>query len=350
MTTRLPRARLRPRTCPATGRYDPAGACYGKLPRDHQLSVRLSLTIAPAINQRQLLTRPLLSSVPFAQLPTAGDKLLKRLLSRARGAKHVQNFSAMVRHLVTQRLAHPPPTPDLFSSIPTVPTEKRPYPIPFNEILAECTTMLDAGNDTTQTSLANAMFLLSTHPAVQTKLRQTLTASLPDQAGLVVGYYNHLQHMPYLRAVLDESFRVHTPVRFGLPRRTTEATKIAGHWIAAGVTVSAPLDLLHTNPSLFTRPENFLPERWLPEDQGGIFAEERGRLKDFVIPFSIGPRACVGRNLAYMELSIVIAALVRAFEWSVDGEKHGEEGMEVVERLNANPKELWVVARPIREA
>ena len=251
----------------------------------------------------------------------------------------------MVRHLVTHRLAHPPSSSDLFSSIPTTPTEKRPDPIPFSEILAECTTMLDAGNDTTQTSLTNVMFLLATHPSVQDKLRaELLHACPPDEP--VASYYDHLQHIPYLRAVLDEAFRVRTPVRFGLPRRTTEATCIAGQWIPADTTVSAPLDLLHRNTSLFSEAEEFMPERWLED---GVFEEERKSLKEFVLPFSLGPRACVGRNLAYMELSIVIAALVRGFEWMVDAEKHelGVDGMEVVERINANPKELWVVARPV---
>ena len=80
----------------------------------------------------------------------------------------------------------------------------------------------------------------------------------------------------------------------------------------------------------------------------GVFEHERSNLKSFVLPFSLGPRACIGRNLAYMELSIVVAALVLAFEWELDVDVHGDgRGLEIIERLNANPKELWVHASPV---
>lgn len=217
--------------------------------------------------------------------------------------------------------------------------------------------MMDAGNDTTQTSLTNAMYHLALRPAAQSKLREELESALPA-ARKPVASHQDLQHVPYLRAVLDESFRCRPPVAFGLPRRTTEATRICGHDIAAGTTVSSPLSALHLNEDLFSNASAFVPERWLAHaDDRSPYGAQLSNLRDFVLPFSIGPRACIGRNLAYMELSIVVAALVLAFEWELDGEKHedtgfGEEGgLEVVERLNANPKELWVKAVPIpREA
>ena len=249
----------------------------------------------------------------------------------------------MVRYLVTRRIESPPKTPDLFSSIPVTPTEKRPYPVPLAEIMAECTTMLDAGNDTTQTSLTNALYHLSDYPRTQDKLREILRSALPAESRPVASY-QQLQHVPYLRAVLDESFRCRPPVNFGLPRKTVEATTIAGHTIPAGVTISSPLSSLHHDRRLFSEPQKFIPERWLPD--ADIYPDEHHNLKDFVHPFSLGGRACIGRNLAYMELSIVIAALILEFEWSLDDSVHGgDKGIEIIERLNSNPKELWVHAR-----
>lgn len=204
--------------------------------------------------------------------------------------------------------------------------------------------MLDAGNDTTQTSLSNAMYHLALYPVAQTKLREVLEASLAEDVRPVASY-QQLHHVSYLRAVLDESFRCRPPVNFGLPRRTTEPTMIAGHLIPADVGISAPLSALHLDPRLFSEPERFIPERWIAES--GVFEDERCNLKDYVLPFSLGPRACIGRNLAYMELSIVVAALVLAFDWKLDEDVHGGgKGMEIIERLNANPKELWMTATP----
>ena len=90
----------------------------------------------------------------------------------------MDDFGSMVRYLLTHRIAYPPKTPDLLSSIPTKPTPKRPEPVPLSEVMAECTTMLDAGNDATRTSLTNAMYHLSLYPETQTKLRRIRSQSL----------------------------------------------------------------------------------------------------------------------------------------------------------------------------
>jgi cytochrome P450 len=201
----------------------------------------------------------------------------------------------MVRYLVTHRIENPPGEADLFSSMPLKPTSKRPQPVLLHEIFAENTTMLDAGNDTTQTSLTNTLYLLSLNPEQQTKLRSVLMSELSTDERPVASY-QRLQHIPYLRAVLDESFRVRSPVNFGLPRKTVSPTMIAGHEIPAGVTISSPLDALHHNPQLFSEPEAYVPERWLADSS--YHPEERGNLKEYVLPFSLGGRACIGRNLA----------------------------------------------------
>ncbi|CAL8584006.1 hypothetical protein XPA_009616 [Xanthoria parietina] len=180
--------------------------------------------------------------------------------------------------------------PDLFSNLPYRPTEKRPVPMPVHEIVAECTTMMDAGNDTTQTSLTNCMYQLAANPAKQTKLRNQLLATLPEKEHQPIAHYAELQKAPYLRACLDESFRCKPPVAFGLPRRTVgNGAMIAGHFIPADVTVSCPLYSLHRNPSLFEDPLAFLPERWLPDDEDYAPSdEERQNLK--ILLSAVQPR------------------------------------------------------------
>ena len=282
-------------------------------------------------------------NVLWAHLPESLDKLVKIILANTHGRQSALNFYAMANHMVVERIRSPPSEPDLFSNLPVTPTEKHPTPMPLHEIVAECTTMMDAGNDTTQTSLTNCMYNLAANPAKQSKLRAQLLALGGDP----IAHYSALQKAPYLRACLDESFRVQPPVAFGLPRRTVApGATIAGHFVPPDVTVSVPLFSLHRDPNLFPDPLAFIPERWLPDDEVYTPSErERRNLKEFVLPFSLGGRACIGRNLAYMELSIVIAALVMGFEWELRVE--GQE-MEYVERLNRNPKSLWVRAR-VRE-
>ena len=94
---------------------------------------------------------------------------------------------------------------------------------------------------------------------------------------------------------------------------------IAGNCIAPDVTVSSPLRELHFSPSLFSNQHDWIPERW-SSDKPDFMNEERQNLKKFAMPFTTGTRASIGPNLAYMEISITMAALVLSFEWkTVDG-------------------------------
>lgn len=282
----------------------------------------------------------------LAHLPRRWYNIGRKVLKYTHGQKAGNYFSGMARHLVTERLRSTPAEPDLFTNLPTEPNEKRPVPMTFDEIHAECTTMLDAGNDTTQTSLTNCMYQLARNPEKQSKLRKELLEGIPVEKRPIASYAD-LQHIRYLRACLDESFRCRTPLAFGLPRKVIAAgVIISGHEIYSGTTISAPLYSLHMNEDLFRDAGSFIPERWIPDDPAFITSEEEQKnLKDYCLPFSLGSRACIGRNLAYMELSIVIAALILSFEWEL---AEPSQEMLLIERFNSNPKELIVKAAKLK--
>jgi benzoate 4-monooxygenase len=280
----------------------------------------------------------------MAQLPLPLYKLGRKVLWFVHGNQSGSDFEGMSRAQVQSRLSNEPKKSDLFSRLPITATEKRPNPMAVKEIIAECATMLDAGNDTTQTTLANCMYHLATNPVKQERLHRELAAIvLAEDKNTRVPPTTILQQVPYLRAVLEENWRCRPPVARGLPRRTIgEGTNIAGHFFGPGVTVSAPVWELHRNASLFRQPLEFIPERWMPDEEFGQDMEEASNLKNYCIPFSLGPRACIGRNLAYMEVSIVVAALILNFKWELS-EKDVE--MPIMERFNCNPKELMVKAK-----
>lgn len=288
-------------------------------------------------------------NVMFSHLPQSWNTLAELVFHYTHHKQAGINFGGMARHQVVERLKSPPAEPDLFSSFPTTGNSKGVVPMPLNELVAESISMLDAGNDTTQTSLTNTLYLLASHPDTQRKLYRILCESTeaPDVSKPVLSYANQLQHIRFLRAVLDESLRVKPPVSIGLPRRTVASgATVAGRYVPPETTVSVPLYCLHRDESLFRDATKFVPERWLKEDdeERGNWKtteEEANNLKDYVLPFSLGGRACMGRNLAYMELSMVVASLVLGFEWELA--EPGKE-MEHVERFNCNPKELLVKA------
>ena len=114
--------------------------------------------------------------------------------------------------------------------------------------------------------------------------------------------------LPYLQAVIDEGLRMYPPVAFGLPR-VSPGTTVSGHWVPPGTSVSTHPWATQHDPRYWHDPDTFLPERWIGEGFGDR--------KEASNPFSIGPRACLGINLAYLELRIILAKMVWAYEWEL---------------------------------
>lgn len=107
---------------------------------------------------------------------------------------------------------------------------------------------------------------------------------------------------------------------------------VDGELIPTGTVVGTGFYSIHHSPAYFSDPFSFSPERWIEGSAPGITAESVDLAKSGFFPFSYGPRGCLGKNLAYMELRSVIARTV----WSCDmrlapGTKMGDVGDEVEE-------------------
>ena len=109
-----------------------------------------------------LSTRDPPTNVLSAHLAAARNNAAKILLKDTHGKQGAENFYSMANYQVMERIRSPPAKPDLYSNLSVTPTEKRPNRMPLHEIVAACATMMDAGNDTRQTSLTNLMYPLST--------------------------------------------------------------------------------------------------------------------------------------------------------------------------------------------
>jgi cytochrome P450 len=167
---------------------------------------------------------------------------------------------------------------------------------------------VNAGSDTTAIAMNNAMYNLVKHPAALAKLRQEIDAVLDPT--VEVAPYESVRHLPYLRACLDESLRLYPPSTFGLPRRTPpEGAPILGEYIAGDTSVSISAYIVHRDEATFPDPEAFNPERWLGED-----AKE---LQAAFVSFSTGARGCIGRNISYLEQTVLLASVVHRYEFAL---------------------------------
>lgn len=201
----------------------------------------------------------------------------------------------------------------------------KPHNLEWGEILAEISIMMNAGSDTTAISLRNVMFFLLKNPQCMEKLRVEVDTVLDEDE--VVAPYAKVKHLPYLRACLDESLRMLPPVIFALPRRTPpEGTTILGEYIPGDTSVSMSAYMVHHNESIFKDHNVFRPERW--------FGEAGKALQLYFIPFSTGARGCIGRNISYLEQTVLLASLVHRFEFALPDP---EWDPPIPETTNLNP-------------
>ncbi|KAF2666106.1 averantin oxidoreductase [Microthyrium microscopicum] len=185
------------------------------------------------------------------------------------------------------------------------------YELKTDEIIANSGLFITAGSETTASALAGLIARLVWNPSCYQKLVTEIREAFPTEDSIT---FKALNGMTYLNACIEEILRVHPPVPAGPPRAVPPGgDTVDGIWVPGGTTVSVGQWSSCHDPANFKRPDEFLPERW-------IDAEFDSDNKKAVQPFSVGPRNCIGRNLAYMEMRVMIARLFWNFDvLSVDG-------------------------------
>ncbi|KAK1990315.1 cytochrome P450 [Colletotrichum falcatum] len=173
----------------------------------------------------------------------------------------------------------------------------------------EAEILTGAGSETTAQALARIFFYLKHVPRVLQKLRAELDAAMPSAADVLP--WTELQKLPYLTAVIREGVRLSYGVTTRLPRIAHHDIEYKGYRIPAGTPVSQTPYFVLMHPSVFPEPETFRPERWIEAE------EQNERLDRYLVSFGKGSRQCLGINLAYAELYITMATIVRRFEWEM---------------------------------
>ncbi|CAE7146422.1 unnamed protein product [Rhizoctonia solani] len=187
-------------------------------------------------------------------------------------------------------------------------------PLSKQELIVETFDLLFAGSDTTSNSLSAMCFYLAKHPHIQKKLQAELDEHAPyedsDSSSISdpVVAYQAIKDLPYLNACLKETLRVHSTVGIGLPRVVPPGKSItlAGQTFKPGCIISVPTFVTNRASVWGQDAEAFRPERWLEEVDGV--------LSKYYAPFSFGVRACIGRNLAIMDILMIAATIFRRYD------------------------------------
>ncbi|CAN0927697.1 3,9-dihydroxypterocarpan 6A-monooxygenase [Linum grandiflorum] len=170
--------------------------------------------------------------------------------------------------------------------------------------------LLMASIDTSAATLQWTMAELINRPTIFNKLRQEIDSTI----GLTRPVKeSDIQNLPYLRAVVKESLRLHTAAPL-IPRECTKDCKVNGFHVKTGTRVLVNAYAIMRDPDTWVEPDKFEPERFLVDDRRD---DEFG-----FVAFGGGRRGCIGSKHANAVMHTTIAALVQWFDWRVrDGEK-----------------------------
>ncbi len=149
--------------------------------------------------------------------------------------------------------------------------------------------MLLAGVDTTAVGATNILYCLAKNPEKQKLLREEILKVLPEKSSTLTP--ESMQNLPYLRAVIKETFRMR-PVVGGNATRLRNKTVMCGYEVPADVYVGMPAHMEVMNPKQYPQPEKFLPERWLRDNVDPSCPHAKTANPFTFLPFGFGPRMC----------------------------------------------------------
>ncbi|XP_074076953.1 cytochrome P450 4B1-like [Macrotis lagotis] len=176
------------------------------------------------------------------------------------------------------------------------------------DLRAEVDTFMFEGHDTTTSSISWFLYCMALYPEHQHRCRKEVQEILQGRKTL---QWEDLAKMTYLTLCIKESFRLYPAVPQVYRQLNKPVTFSDGRSMPEGGLISLHIYALHRNRTVWNDPEVFDPERFTPENSSG-------RHPFAFMPFSAGPRNCIGQQFAMTEMKVVTALCLLHFEFSPD--------------------------------
>ncbi|KAK6062962.1 cytochrome P450 [Seiridium cupressi] len=241
-----------------------------------------------------------------------GVKFVVRWILRSGVFKSRSAHQALTLAKVQQRMELGAERPDLIEGLLQ---KKDNLDLTVREVASNASVLIMAGSETTATLLSGATFLLTTHPEALKKLELEVRSSFKAESEITLTSVSNLH---YMLACLNETLRCYPPVATGMPRCVPKGgAMVAGRFIPEGVTTAVWQWAINHEPRCWTDPYGFHPERFLGDPKF-----EKDNL-DAMQPFSTGPRNCIGKNLAYAEMRLILARIIFSFDLRLADDSRG---------------------------
>ncbi|KAL6058198.1 hypothetical protein STEG23_004297 [Scotinomys teguina] len=207
--------------------------------------------------------------------------------------------------------------------------------LPDEDIRAEADTFMFGGHDTTASGLSWILYNLARHPEYQERCRQEVQELLRDREPEEIEW-DDLAQLPFLTMCIKESLRLHPPVTMISRCCTQDVVLPDGRVIPKGNVCVISIFGVHHNPSVWPDPEVYNPFRFDPETP-----QKRSPLA--FIPFSAGPRNCIGQTFAMSEMKVALALTLLRFRVQPD-HKEPRRKPELILRAEGG---LWLRVEPL---
>lgn len=217
-------------------------------------------------------------------------------------------LNAFVAGLIRTRRADPTPHRDLLALLMNAQDDETGEGMTDQQLRDEVMTFVLAGHETTANTLSWTLYLLARHPEEREKLEAELATVLGGRAPT----FSDLSRLQVTRMVIEESMRLF-PAVWLIERSPIADTELGGYTIPSGAILMIYTYGIHHHPRYWPDPEVFRPERFEVENGAAVD-------RSAYLPFSHGPRQCIGAQFAMTEAQIILATIAQRFRLRlVDG-------------------------------
>lgn len=228
-------------------------------------------------------------------LPTSHNRKL---------AGAVERLDALIQKFIDDRRASGEDKGDFLSVLLTARDDDNSA-MTDKQVRDEAMTLFGAGHETTAVTMTWAWYLLSQHPAVEAKLHQELDHVLGGRLPTL----EDLPQLTYTEKIIKETLRLFPPA-YVITREVHQEGALGSQRLKQGRTVMLNVYGIHRDPRFFPDPDRFDPERFSPE-------HEKSLPKGAYVPFSNGPRVCIGNAFSMLESRLLLATLAQRYELSL---------------------------------
>ena len=189
-------------------------------------------------------------------------------------------------------------------------TSESEHGLSDEKIVGEFIGLFGAGTDTTSNLITVSVYFLSKYPEIFAKVKVEVDREFVDVQNLNLENFNRME---YTAGLFKEVLRFVVGCLFY--RKAQKDDNLGGVHIKKGTLLTVLSHVHHTDEKYFKNPEEIIPERWI---NNTIQSQDKFKSEPFAyIPFSAGPRNCIGQHLAIIEAKILLGLFIKTFNFKI---------------------------------